>query len=153
MYLSDWLIGALPAIAGLAPAYASGDSRSRSGILCAKKPSLQPPGWVFAVVWPVLYLLLGVSGALLWRRGGRRLSGNDRFVGWLALVAGLALWWPTFAIYACAPALAFASLAALAAGAWWLAWSLRRVKWQLWLLGPLCAWLAFATLLAFQGIP
>lgn len=31
------------------------------------KPPLQPPGWAFGVVWPVLYLAMGVALFLIWR--------------------------------------------------------------------------------------
>ena len=30
------------------------------------KSSLNPPGIVFAIVWPVLYLLMGISAGILW---------------------------------------------------------------------------------------
>ena len=32
------------------------------------KSSLTPPGWVFGVVWTILYALLGMSAARLWAR-------------------------------------------------------------------------------------
>lgn len=36
------------------------------------KPDIQPPGWVFGVVWPSLYLMLGLALAMvLDARGGR----------------------------------------------------------------------------------
>ena len=28
-------------------------------------PSFQPPGWLFAVVWPILYTLMGISAYLI----------------------------------------------------------------------------------------
>ena len=31
-----------------------------------QKPPLSPPGWVFGVVWPVLYALMGISAARIW---------------------------------------------------------------------------------------
>ena len=31
------------------------------------KPPLSPPGWLFPVVWTLLYLLMGVSSYLVWR--------------------------------------------------------------------------------------
>ena len=30
------------------------------------KSSLNPPGVVFAIVWPVLYLLMGISAGIIW---------------------------------------------------------------------------------------
>ena len=31
-----------------------------------KKAPLSPPDWIFGTVWPILYLMLGVSCALIW---------------------------------------------------------------------------------------
>ncbi len=30
-------------------------------------PPLAPPGWLFPVVWTVLFILMGISAALVWR--------------------------------------------------------------------------------------
>lgn len=30
------------------------------------KPPLSPPGWLFPVVWTVLYTLMGISSAMVW---------------------------------------------------------------------------------------
>lgn len=30
------------------------------------KPPLSPPGWLFPIVWTVLYTLMGISAALIW---------------------------------------------------------------------------------------
>ena len=34
------------------------------------KSSLTPPGWVFSVVWTVLYVLIGISAAILYNSHG-----------------------------------------------------------------------------------
>lgn len=31
------------------------------------KPSFNPPAWLFAPVWTVLYILIGLSGGILWK--------------------------------------------------------------------------------------
>ena len=30
------------------------------------KPALTPPGWLFSVVWTILYVLMGISAARVW---------------------------------------------------------------------------------------
>ena len=43
---------------------------SREGTLLygemLQKPPLSPPGWVFGVVWTILYTLMGISAAVVW---------------------------------------------------------------------------------------
>ena len=52
---------------------------SRSGMdfyETVKKPALAPPGWLFPVVWTILYILMGVSAYLVYETScrDRRLS-------------------------------------------------------------------------------
>ena len=34
-----------------------------------QKPPLSPPGWLFGVVWTILYLLMGIAAYLVWQTG------------------------------------------------------------------------------------
>ncbi len=55
------------------------------------KPSWTPPNWIFPVVWPVLYLLMGTSAWLVWRM--ESVSLTDYEFKWFFVQLGLnALW-------------------------------------------------------------
>ena len=34
-----------------------------------KKPPLSPPGWLFPVVWTILYILMGIASYLIYQYG------------------------------------------------------------------------------------
>lgn len=51
------------AVGGLA-AWLTMDSMDVYGTI--NKPSLAPPGWLFPVVWGILYVLMGISSALVY---------------------------------------------------------------------------------------
>ena len=33
------------------------------------RPSFTPPDWTFGVVWPILYVMMGISAFLIWNEG------------------------------------------------------------------------------------
>ena len=60
------------------------------------KPVFAPPGWVFGVVWTVLYVMMGAAAFVVWERGVRNREvriGLELFVLQLVLNA---LWTPLF---------------------------------------------------------
>jgi len=59
------------------------------------KPGWRPPNWLFAPVWSLLYLMIAVSGWLVWREAG--VSGAAGPLAIYALQLGLnAAWTPVF---------------------------------------------------------
>ena len=42
------------------------------------KPPLSPPGWLFPVVWTILYILMGVSSYLIIRSGAEKQKLTER---------------------------------------------------------------------------
>src|SRR5581483_4731355 len=56
------------------------------------RPPATPPNWVFAPVWTALYVMVGVSGWLAWRRCGA--ARPLRLWGWQ--LAANAAWAPAF---------------------------------------------------------
>ncbi len=60
-----------------------------------RKPSFNPPNWLFAPVWTVLYVLIAVSAWLVWRRAGWR-NGRPALTWWCVQLALNAAWTPVF---------------------------------------------------------
>lgn len=59
------------------------------------KPAWRPPNWLFAPVWSLLYLMMAISGWLVWRRAG--FSGAAGPLALYALQLALnAAWTPVF---------------------------------------------------------
>ena len=48
-------------------------SSVKTWYLTISKPSFNPPNWVFAPAWTTLFLLMGISLFLVWRKGKRGL--------------------------------------------------------------------------------
>ncbi|HEY6104246.1 MAG TPA: TspO/MBR family protein, partial [bacterium] len=63
-----------------------------------RKPTWNPPNWIFAPVWSALYLMMAIAAWLVWRKGGFGASGGAMTlfaaqlilnVAWSALFFGL----------------------------------------------------------------
>ena len=104
------------------------------------KPSFNPPNWLFAPVWTLLYVMIGVVGARTFERGGgMRL--------WLAQMVLNFAWTPAF-FGLHRPGLALVIVLALLAtiAAFILTrWNADRVSALVFV--PYAAWVAFASLL------
>jgi tryptophan-rich sensory protein len=107
------------------------------------KPTFNPPGWIFAPVWTVLYILIAVAGWLVWRREQR---GWPMKLWWTQLVLNF-LWPPVFfAAHQVGLALVVVLLLLCSIIAFMAASGLQdRVA--AWLVVPYAVWVAFASLL------
>ncbi|WP_031208341.1 TspO/MBR family protein [Mesorhizobium sp. L2C085B000] len=107
------------------------------------KPPFNPPNWVFAPAWTLLYLLIAVAG---WRTWERERAGAAMKIWALQLVLNFA-WSPTFfGAKLVGPALVVI-LALLASIALFIATVWNRDRVSGWLFAPYALWVAFATLL------
>ena len=113
-----------------------------------KKPSWNPPSWIFGPVWTALYTTMAIAALLVWKRGG--FAGQRVALSlFLAQLLFNALWSPLF-FGLRHPALAFADIVLL-----WLAllgtvaafWSARPIAGALLL--PYLVWVTFASALNF----
>lgn len=146
-----WALVIVPAIMllGFLSGTVSGSGEDNAWFAELVKPEAQPPGWLFGVVWPILYLLMGIALAIILNARGARLRGLA--VGLFVVQLALNLFWsPLFfgrhevsaALYllvaiwiaALVTTVVFGRIRALAA----------------WLMVPYLAWLSFAAILNYQ---
>lgn len=79
-----------------------------------EKVAWNPPNWLFGPAWSILYLLIAVSGWLIWRSGWRKDQPNAAMKTLTIYTVQLilnAVWTPTF----------FAMYLVIGKPAWWIA--------------------------------
>ncbi|HEU0134418.1 MAG TPA: TspO/MBR family protein [Allosphingosinicella sp.] len=114
-----------------------------------RKPEIMPPGWMFGAAWTILYILLGLSLALILHAKGARGRGPALSLFVLQLLLNYA-WSPLFFAYHQVDAAFWTILAMIAISAVTavLFWRIRRSAGLLML--PYLAWLCFAATLTWQ---
>ena len=113
------------------------------------KPSFMPPGWAFPVAWSLLYILLGLSLAIILNARGAK--GRGLAVGIFLVQLALNFAWSPLFFAAHKVSLALAVIVAiivLTAISAWLFARIRRTAALLLL--PYLAWLCFATALNYE---
>lgn len=107
------------------------------------KPTFNPPNWIFAPVWTLLYVLIAIAG---WRCWERAPSVAPMRI-WVAQLVLNFLWSPIF-FGAHFMGLAFVVILALLASILTFMFaSWRQDKVATWLFAPYVVWVGFATLL------
>lgn len=113
-----------------------------------QKPAWQPPNWLFAPVWTVLYTLMGVAAWLVWRQGGWAAQSGRLRVFLLQLLLNAA-WSPLF-FGLHRPGWALVDLVLLWIAVGYTLVTFRQASvWAALLLAPYWAWLTFAAVLNF----
>ncbi|GGG36268.1 TspO and MBR [Croceivirga lutea] len=118
--------------------------------LTLNKPSFNPPNWIFAPVWTILYVMMGVAAGIVWGKGFHHIwvkTGLYHFGFQLLLNA---MWSLVFfglkePFYALLIIIALAILIVLT-----IKWFNVVSKKAAWLLVPYLLWVIFATALNFK---
>lgn len=131
-------------ITALVGGLAAADAGSRYAELA--RPDWAPPSWLFGPVWTVLYVMIAISGWLVWRRAGF----GPALIAYAVQLVLNAAWTPLF-FAAGRFGWAFADIVAL-----WLAIGTTVVLFArisraaAWLLVPYWLWVTFAAALNFS---
>jgi tryptophan-rich sensory protein len=150
---------AVNAIGAVGVPFTATDSAWFAGL---ELPAYYPPNWAFGVVWPVLYALIGVAAALVYRRGRDAARAGDAAdapvvardartaLGLFAVQLGVNVAWSPVFWGLERPALGLAVLAALVPLVAATAVAFDRVdRRAALLLAPYLAWVCFATALNY----
>ena len=113
------------------------------------KPDLNPPAWIFAPVWILLFALMGIAAFLVWKNGTSRQDikiALGIFIGQLALNT----LWSIIFFGMHNPGLAFIEIIALWFAIVWLITVFYKIsKLAAYLLLPYILWVSFAAYLNY----
>jgi tryptophan-rich sensory protein len=127
----------------------SGSTADNAWYQTLLKPDIQPPGWVFGVVWPTLYLMMGLALAMVLNAPGAR----DRNVAIALFLSQFVInltWSPIF-FGAHQVTVAFFIILVMLGVAIATTFVFARVrKAAAWLMVPYLVWISFAAILNFQ---
>lgn len=112
------------------------------------KPAFSPPGWVFPVVWSILYLLMGIAAARIALSSENPAKRSALRIYVIQLAVNFL--WPLIFFNLQAFGAAFLWLVLLWALIVWMVLSFREIdKAAAWLVLPYLLWVAFAGYLNF----
>ena len=144
LFLSLLITLAVGGVAGFAPANAID-----TWYLHLNKPSFNPPNWIFAPVWTLLYIMMGIALYLIWKLPKSPVRNRAMILFFIQLT--LNFFWSLIFFNLHQTGLAFVEIVAL-----WLAILLTMrafaplSKPSGWLLFPYLLWVSFASVLNFS---
>jgi len=112
-----------------------------------QKPSFNPPPWVFAPVWTIIYLLMAIAAYLVWKRRTNTITYKTAVAIYFLQLLFNFLWSIVFfGMHEVFGALVIIILLWISIG-FNIAWFGRFSKVAAWLLVPYLLWVSFASLL------
>ena len=151
MSLLRWALFVIPVIMffGFLSGSISGSTGENSWYQTLIKPDIQPPSWVFGVVWPTLYFLIGLAFAMVLHARGAR--SRNLAIGLFIVQFLINLSWsPIFFGQHKVSTAFFVILAMLLAAIATTVVFGRVRKAAAWLMVPYLLWISFAAILNFQ---
>lgn len=146
-----WALVTVPAIEflGFVSGFLANSGYDNHWFAALARPTLMPPGWVFGLVWPILYLLIALALAMVIHARGARGRGLAITLFIVQLICNLA-WSPLFfgqhevllAFYLILIILLLATITTVLFG--------RVRSLAAWLMVPYLIWLGFASGLAYD---
>lgn len=113
-----------------------------------EKPVFNPPKWVFAPVWTILYILMGVAAGLVWQRVDEQKETVKKGLTFFGIQLALNALWSYLFFGLHNPMLAFIEIIILLLMIYETYVQFKKVNsLAAWLLIPYLAWVAFATVL------
>ncbi len=146
-----WAVVMVPLVValGMISGWLANSGYDNGWFLAIERPDIIPPGWVFGVVWTILYIMIGVSLAMILAAKDAPGRGRALALFMAQLVLNLA-WSPLFfawhqvtiAFYIILLILALTIATSFAVA------PIRKAA--AWLLFPYMVWLSFASILNYQ---
>ncbi|MDO9375386.1 MAG: TspO/MBR family protein [Ferruginibacter sp.] len=116
----------------------------------AKKPSFNPPNWIFAPVWTLLYILMGIALWLVWKKE-EPVPGKKQALWWFGIQMLLNFCWSFIFFYAHQPGWALVEIITLWVAILCTIIAFRKLSTAAaWLLVPYLLWVSFATVLNYS---
>lgn len=149
--LLRWALFVIPVIMllGSLSGAISGSTTKNAWYQTLIQPAAQPPGWVFGVVWPTLFFMMGLAFAMVLHARGAR----DRTPAIALFVTQFLInltWSPVFFHYHKVTAAFYIILAMLVMAIATTVAFARVRKAAAWLMLPYLVWISFASILNFQ---
>ena len=114
------------------------------------KPAWNPPAYLFGPVWTILYLLMGISLAIIWSNKEAELHKRKAYF-LFAIQLFLNFWWSIIFFHFHSPAFALVDIILMIVTIILTIYSFSTFsKTASWLLVPYISWVSFATILNFS---